>query len=829
MSTSPSAGSETGRLAAAAVGLVLMITALVVVGGAPAVAGPVDQGWTAAGPGATTDSDGSAAAASMSYDADGIEGRSATWSFTTTATAASAAGPIRVPYTWEGLHAWFRVSATPADRRQRTGGRHPGPGGPGRLLPEPVERLRVRRPGDVRRRGRRHLRVPAERLPLRPQQPAPRHVHPQHQAVRRPHHRPGQPPVDRCDDPARRGDHRHARRARRGALVPLPGRPRPARHRRPVPAPGRLRRRAVRRHRGGVRPAAVRLGRHPARGRVRGRRPGVRDPGPGLPRRRDDRAHLGRRAALDPVRPADLRPAHLRPPHLRPADLRPPDLRAADLCAADLRGRLLQPGPRRRRRLPRRVLGRPEPGPARGLGQHRRRPRARRRLDRQHGRVLLRPGAGARRRRLGRRPALPPRPCRLRGRRLRGPRGLRRAPHPRAHPGRRPHGGRHRHQQARDWPRGPRSARDYLAALGRLAAEHRRRGRRRAGIGPGARPAGAGRRAPGLPLRGEPARPRRQGDRRLLPQRRQQLRRDRGRRRGDPVLPLPRRLRPRPGEPVRAAGAARLALRRQPLPGPGAEPGRLRVVDRGDHRRGHPAGPRPVRRATGEDARGDRVDRRPLPRPARRHAADAHRPGTRLPGHRLRLPRRRRARCRRRVRRRPARRSPRHAHRRVRHAARPVVDRRRPERGAPGQPPRAGLPGRPLQRQRHAGRRLRDHPRRGRPRPGLRRGSERRGSRGHPRAQRRVPLRLQHRRRRRGPRRHQPVRLDAADGAAARGAGRRHRLPVRRHRLPRVQRAPVPRPRASPPRGTRQPGPRRSPSARRSSSPSRTTWPAWAP
>ena len=76
-----------------------------------ATAGPVDAGWTAAGPGTVqTVSDGSASAAAMTYNGDGLG--SASWTFTTTATPTSANGtPIRVPWTWQGLHAWFQVTA----------------------------------------------------------------------------------------------------------------------------------------------------------------------------------------------------------------------------------------------------------------------------------------------------------------------------------------------------------------------------------------------------------------------------------------------------------------------------------------------------------------------------------------------------------------------------------------------------------------------------------------------------------------------------------------------------------------------------------------------
>ena len=99
-------GTVAGGLA-----LLMLLVGLVGLGTAPASAGPVNAGWAAAGPGVVTTSDGSAAAAAMSYNADNTPGRSASWTFTSTATAASAAGPIRVPFTWQGLHAFFRVTA----------------------------------------------------------------------------------------------------------------------------------------------------------------------------------------------------------------------------------------------------------------------------------------------------------------------------------------------------------------------------------------------------------------------------------------------------------------------------------------------------------------------------------------------------------------------------------------------------------------------------------------------------------------------------------------------------------------------------------------------
>ncbi|HEX4471184.1 MAG TPA: hypothetical protein VH085_04395, partial [Nocardioides sp.] len=77
---------------------------------APAAAAPGDPVWTAASGTGTvkTVSDGTASAAQMTYNADGSG--SGTWTFTATATTATN-GTIKVPYTWQGLHAWFEVTA----------------------------------------------------------------------------------------------------------------------------------------------------------------------------------------------------------------------------------------------------------------------------------------------------------------------------------------------------------------------------------------------------------------------------------------------------------------------------------------------------------------------------------------------------------------------------------------------------------------------------------------------------------------------------------------------------------------------------------------------
>ncbi|NYD40785.1 hypothetical protein [Nocardioides panaciterrulae] len=92
--------------------MLAMLAGLLVLLAPPALAGPVDAGWTASGPGTvTTVSDGSRAAASMTYDLETAGQSPRSWEFTTTATPASADGPVTVPWTWQGLHAWFQVTA----------------------------------------------------------------------------------------------------------------------------------------------------------------------------------------------------------------------------------------------------------------------------------------------------------------------------------------------------------------------------------------------------------------------------------------------------------------------------------------------------------------------------------------------------------------------------------------------------------------------------------------------------------------------------------------------------------------------------------------------
>src|SRR5262245_14417181 len=102
------------RLVGAVVALLALVAGSMTWASSPAVAGPVDTNWAATGPGTvTTSSNGSVTPAAMSYSMNPVGlGVTRSWDFTATATAAATAGdPIKVPYTWQGLHAWFQVTA----------------------------------------------------------------------------------------------------------------------------------------------------------------------------------------------------------------------------------------------------------------------------------------------------------------------------------------------------------------------------------------------------------------------------------------------------------------------------------------------------------------------------------------------------------------------------------------------------------------------------------------------------------------------------------------------------------------------------------------------
>ena len=102
--------SHTRTATAALIALLVAIAGPLLVVSPPATAGPVDVGWDATGTGVvTTVSDGTDSAATFTYDATGVFNGS--WDFIAEATPASANGPIKVPWTWQGLHAWFQVTA----------------------------------------------------------------------------------------------------------------------------------------------------------------------------------------------------------------------------------------------------------------------------------------------------------------------------------------------------------------------------------------------------------------------------------------------------------------------------------------------------------------------------------------------------------------------------------------------------------------------------------------------------------------------------------------------------------------------------------------------
>ena len=93
------------------------------------------------------------------------------------------------------------------------------------------------------------------------------------------------------------------------------------------------------------------------------------------------------------------------------------------------------------------------------------------------------------------------------------------------------------------------------------------------------------------------------------------LRRDRRCRRRHPVLPLPRRRRPRPGVRLRAAGAGHERVAGQPAAQLLPVAGRLRRDDRAAAQGRHAAGARPAGRPARRDAGRDHRHDRRLPRP----------------------------------------------------------------------------------------------------------------------------------------------------------------------------------------------------------------------
>ena len=131
-------------------------------------------------------------------------------------------------------------------------------------------------------------------------------------------------------------------------------------------SPAGLRPRPLRRRRRRVRPARRRRRPRPAGGGLSLRRTGRGDTDAGLrPERHDDSHGKHEAAGLDAVRATDLRARVYAPRVYAPRVYAPRVYAPADLRPAGLRTRLVRARPRVERQLPRRVLGRPEPDPAR--------------------------------------------------------------------------------------------------------------------------------------------------------------------------------------------------------------------------------------------------------------------------------------------------------------------------------------------------------------------------------------------------------------------------------------------------------------------------------
>ena len=261
---------------------------------------------------------------------------------------------------------------------------------------------------------------------------------------------------------------------------------------------GRLRRRAVRRHPGGLRPARQRRRPDPAgRPRRRPGRPASATQVPGVPDQRPDDPDDVAEPPSTQFAPRIYAPRIYAPRIYAPRIYAPADLCAADLRAADLRTRLL----RARASSPTRrssdafsaAQNQTLLAVSANTGTWR---RDRVGLDRQHRRLLLRPRPGPRRRRR----STPDAPFQLDrsitgGDGVRGPRRLRGRPVDSAPPrGNAADGDRHRHQQARARRRLAERAGLPAPRSGTLAGAHRRRRRRRRATRPGPGPRGPGRR-----------------------------------------------------------------------------------------------------------------------------------------------------------------------------------------------------------------------------------------------------------------------------------------------------------------------------------------------
>jgi hypothetical protein len=117
-STKSNSSAPRRRLLTAVVAVAAVVTGPLVVAGTPAQAVPIDSGWSVtASPGAATvtaQNDGSTSAASFSYNMNPAgQNTTRSWDFTATASQTATTGsPIKVPWSWQGLHAWFNVRAS---------------------------------------------------------------------------------------------------------------------------------------------------------------------------------------------------------------------------------------------------------------------------------------------------------------------------------------------------------------------------------------------------------------------------------------------------------------------------------------------------------------------------------------------------------------------------------------------------------------------------------------------------------------------------------------------------------------------------------------------
>jgi hypothetical protein len=95
----------------AVVAVLAMLVAPVALIASPANAGPVDTGWTPVGPGVISKvSDGTLSTATFTYDLQSAGFSTRSWDFTVASSAATAGSTVKVPWTWQGLHAWFQVT-----------------------------------------------------------------------------------------------------------------------------------------------------------------------------------------------------------------------------------------------------------------------------------------------------------------------------------------------------------------------------------------------------------------------------------------------------------------------------------------------------------------------------------------------------------------------------------------------------------------------------------------------------------------------------------------------------------------------------------------------